>query len=92
MIGLGLMLLALSLVTVRTTVLTQARRQGAARHADSSDLLLEITVGAVLAVVSWLQPGHRAADGHAGRLGVIPAGRGAGPGAGPTWAAACWPC
>jgi phosphate:Na+ symporter len=53
MIGLGLMLLALSLVKVSAEVLTQAPAIKALLGSLSSDLLLEITVGAVLAVVSY---------------------------------------
>jgi phosphate:Na+ symporter len=53
LIGLGLMLLALRLVTVSTGVLTQAPAVKALLGSLSSDLLLEITVGAVLAVVSY---------------------------------------
>jgi len=53
LIGLGLMLLALRLVTASTAVLTQAPAVKALLGTLSSDLLLEITVGAVLAVVSY---------------------------------------
>ena len=53
LIGLGLMLLALSLVSVSATVLTKAPAVKALLASLSSDLLLEITVGAVLAVVSY---------------------------------------
>lgn len=53
LIGLGLMLLALRLVTASTTVLTQAPAVKALLASLSSDLLLEITTGAVLAVVSY---------------------------------------
>jgi phosphate:Na+ symporter len=81
MIGLGLMLLALSLVKVSAEVLTKAPAIKALLASLSSDLLLEITVGAVLAVV-LLQPGHRAADRHAGQQQRDSAGRRAGPGAG----------
>ena len=53
LIGLGLMLLALRLVTASTGVLTQAPAIKALLSSLSSDLLLEITVGAFLAVVSY---------------------------------------
>jgi phosphate:Na+ symporter len=53
LIGLGLMLLALRLVTESTEVLTQSPAVKALLATLSSDLLLEITVGAVLAVVSY---------------------------------------
>jgi len=53
LIGLGLMLLALRLVTQSTEVLTQAPAVKALLTSLSSDLLLEITMGAVLAVVSY---------------------------------------
>ena len=53
LIGLGLMLLALRLVTVATGVLTQAPAVQALLGSLSSDLLLEITVGACLAVLSY---------------------------------------
>ncbi|MCA0212263.1 MAG: Na/Pi cotransporter family protein [Proteobacteria bacterium] len=53
LIGLGLMLLALRLVTASTEVLTQAPAVKALLASLASDLLLEITMGAVLAVVSY---------------------------------------
>jgi phosphate:Na+ symporter len=53
LIGLGLMLLALRLVTASTEVLTQAPAVKALLGSLSSDLLLEITAGAFLAVVSY---------------------------------------
>ncbi len=53
LIGLGLMLLALSLVKVSADVLTRAPAIKALLASLSSDLLLEITVGAVLAVASY---------------------------------------
>jgi phosphate:Na+ symporter len=53
LIGLGLMLLALRLVTASTEVLVRAPAVKALLGSLSSDLLLEITVGAVLAVVSY---------------------------------------
>ncbi len=53
LIGLGLMLLALSLVKVSAEVLTKAAAIQALLLSLSSDLLLEITVGAVLAVLSY---------------------------------------
>ncbi|MES2941608.1 MAG: Na/Pi cotransporter family protein [Pseudomonadota bacterium] len=53
LIGLGLMLLALRLVTASTGVLTQAPAIKALLSSLSSDLLLEITMGAFLAVVSY---------------------------------------
>jgi len=53
LIGLGLMLLALRLVTEATGVLTAAPAVKALLASLSSDLLLEITVGAFLAIVSY---------------------------------------
>ncbi|HYW56764.1 MAG TPA: Na/Pi cotransporter family protein [Polaromonas sp.] len=53
LIGLGLMLLALNLVTESTQVLTSNAAVKALLATLSSDLLLEITVGAALAVVSY---------------------------------------
>ncbi len=53
LIGLGLMLLALSLVKVSAEVLTKAPAIKALLGSLSSDLLLEITVGAVLSVLSY---------------------------------------
>lgn len=53
LIGLGLMLLALKLVTQSTAVLTQAPAVKALLGSLSSDLLLELLVGATLAVVSY---------------------------------------
>ncbi|MEO8022892.1 Na/Pi cotransporter family protein [Polaromonas sp.] len=53
LIGLGLMLLALRLVTDSTTVLTSNVAVKALLGTLSSDLLLEITVGAVLSLVSY---------------------------------------
>src|SRR6187397_2541427 len=53
LIGLGLMLLALRLVTASTEVLTKAPAVKALLGSLSSDLLLEITAGAFLAVVSY---------------------------------------
>lgn len=53
LIGLGLMLLALRLVTDSTSVLTSNAAVKTLLGTLSSDLLLEITAGAVLAVVSY---------------------------------------
>jgi phosphate:Na+ symporter len=53
LIGLGLMLLALRLVSESTTVLTQAPAVKALLGSLTSDLLLELTVGALLAIVSY---------------------------------------
>ncbi len=53
LIGLGLMLLALRLVSEATTVLTKAPAIKALLSSLSSDLLLEIFVGALLSVVSY---------------------------------------
>ena len=53
MIGLGLMLLALRLVTESTEVLTQSPAVKALFDSVGSDLLLEITLGMVLAIVSY---------------------------------------
>ncbi len=53
MIGLGLMLLALRLVTASTEVLTQSPEVRALLGSLGSDFWLEITVGAFLSVVSY---------------------------------------
>ncbi len=53
LIGLGLMLLALQLVTESANVLTKSAAVKALLATLTSDLLLEIFVGAVLAVVSY---------------------------------------
>jgi phosphate:Na+ symporter len=53
LIGLGLMLLALRLVSASTEVLVRAPAVKALLASLASDLLLEITVGAILAVVSY---------------------------------------
>ena len=53
LIGLGLMLLALRLVTASTEVLTQSPEVRALLASLGSDLLLEITLGAFLSVVSY---------------------------------------
>ena len=53
LIGLGLMLLALRLVSESTTVLTQAPAIKALLGSLTSDLLLELLVGALLAIVSY---------------------------------------
>lgn len=53
LIGLGLMLLALRLVTVSTEVLTQAPAIKAMLASLSSDVVLEIVVGAMLAVLAY---------------------------------------
>ena len=52
-IGLGLMLLALSLIAESTRILTQSPVVQAALKSLSSDLLLEITIGAVIAVLAY---------------------------------------
>ena len=53
LIGLGLMLLALSLIKEATAVLTQAEAMRAILSALTSDTLLEITTGAILALVTY---------------------------------------
>ena len=53
LIGLGLMLLALRLVTQSATVLTQSAAVKALLGTLTSDMLLEILVGATLALVSY---------------------------------------
>ncbi len=53
LIGLGLMLLALKLVTQAATILTQSDAIKALLGSLSSDLMLEVTVGAALAVASY---------------------------------------
>ena len=53
LIGLGLMLLALRLITTSATVLTQSPAIRDLLASLSSDLLLEITIGIVLTVLSY---------------------------------------
>jgi len=53
LIGLGLMLLALRLVAESTAIMVQSPAVKAILASLSSDLLLEITVGALLAVLSY---------------------------------------
>jgi phosphate:Na+ symporter len=53
LIGLGLMLLALRLITESTTVLTQSPAVRTLLGALTSDLLLEILTGAVVAVLAY---------------------------------------
>jgi phosphate:Na+ symporter len=53
LIGLGLMLLALRLVTESTEILVRAPAVKALLGSLASDILLEITVGAALAIVSY---------------------------------------
>jgi phosphate:Na+ symporter len=53
LIGLGLMLLALGLISESTRVLTQSPVVQTALKTLTSDLLLEITVGAVIAVLAY---------------------------------------
>lgn len=53
LIGLGLMLLALRLITESTTVLTQSPTVRTLLGALTSDLLLEVFTGAVLAVLAY---------------------------------------
>ena len=53
LIGLGLMLLALSLISETTQVLTKSPVVQAALKSLTSDLLLEITVSAVIAVLAY---------------------------------------
>jgi phosphate:Na+ symporter len=53
LIGLGLMLLALKLVTQSATVLTQSAAVRSLLASLTSDIVLEVLVGAVLAVLSY---------------------------------------
>ncbi len=53
LIGLGLMLLALRLVAVSTEIMTQSPAVKALLESISSDLLLEITVGAFISLVAY---------------------------------------
>lgn len=53
LIGLGLMLLALSLISESTRVLTRSAVIQAALKSLSSDLLLEVSIGALLAVLAY---------------------------------------
>jgi phosphate:Na+ symporter len=82
LIGLGLMLLALRLVTASTEVLTQAPAVKALLASLSSDLLLEITAGAFLAVVSYSSLAIVLLTATLAASGVHPPRRGAGPGTG----------
>jgi phosphate:Na+ symporter len=72
LIGLGLMLLALRLVAASTAVLTQAPAIKALLASLSSDLLLEITVGAFLAVMSYSSLAIVLLTGTLAASGVIP--------------------
>jgi phosphate:Na+ symporter len=73
LIGLGLMLLALRLVTDSTAVLTSNSAVKALLGTLSSDLLLEITAGAVLAVVSYSSLAIVLLTATLAASGVIPA-------------------
>lgn len=73
LIGLGLMLLALRLVTDSTAVLTSNAAIKALLGTLSSDLLLEITAGAVLAVVSYSSLAIVLLTATLAASGVIPA-------------------
>ena len=73
LIGLGLMLLALRLVTASTAVLTAAPAVKTLLGSLSSDLLLEITVGALLAVVSYSSLAIVLLTATLAASGVIPA-------------------
>ena len=53
LIGLGLMLLALRLIAASTDIMTQSPAVKALLGSISSDLLLEITIGAFLSVVAY---------------------------------------
>ena len=53
LIGLGLMLLALRLVSESTTIIVRSPAIKALLESLTSDILLEITVGAVLSVISY---------------------------------------
>jgi phosphate:Na+ symporter len=53
LIGLGLMLLALRLISASTEIMMQSQTVKALLGSISSDLLLEVTVGAFLAVVAY---------------------------------------
>ncbi len=53
LIGLGLMLLALSLISTSTRVLTQSEVVQLALKSLSSDLLLEVSVGALIACLAY---------------------------------------
>jgi phosphate:Na+ symporter len=53
LIGLGLMLLALSLISASTRVLTQSEIVQLALKSLTSDLLLEVSVGAAIAVLAY---------------------------------------
>ena len=72
LIGLGLMLLALRLVTASTAVLTQAPAVKALLASLGSDLLLEITAGAFLAVVSYSSLAIVLLTATLGTSGMIP--------------------
>jgi phosphate:Na+ symporter len=73
LIGLGLMLLALRLVTASTAVLTAAPAVKTLLGSLASDLLLEITVGALLAVVSYSSLAIVLLTATLAASGVIPA-------------------
>ncbi len=73
LIGLGLMLLALKLVTQSTAELTQAPMVKAMLGSLSSDLLLELLVGATLAVLSYSSLAIVLLTATLAGTGVIPA-------------------
>ena len=84
LIGLGLMLLALQLVVQATEPLFESEAMRAVITSITSDLLLEITLGAVLAVLAYSSLAvHRAPSPATWHWAWCWA---------PTWAAACWPC
>ena len=73
LIGLGLMLLALRLVTQSAAVLTQAAPVRALLASLQSDLFLEITVGALLAVLAYSSLAIVLLTAALATSGVIPA-------------------
>ena len=73
LIGLGLMLLALSLVTDSTAVLTSNAAVKALLGTLSSDLLLEITAGAVLTILAYSSLAIVLLTATLAASGVIPA-------------------
>ena len=94
LIGLGLMLLALRLVVDGHRAVCSVRRAVRALLASlTSDVLLEITIGAVLAVVAYSSLAVVLLVGGAGELRAWcrSTWRWAWCSA-PTWAAACWRC
>jgi phosphate:Na+ symporter len=82
LIGLGLMLLALRLISEATQVMVQSPVVRALLASINSDLLLEITLGAVLALLSYSSLAIVLLTATLAATGIVPHRHGAGAGAG----------